>query len=109
TYHAGLRLGLLGLGLNTFSSGSDVAVTVNYDLKLGYGISKTEGFYFIIQPVAALESQLTFTVTAALNKDSIVEGDLLSLPVTMTTNRDGGGESLTKLNSAELDVKLPDP
>jgi hypothetical protein len=109
TYHAGLRLGLLGLGLDTFPSGGDVAVTVNYDLKLGYGISKTEGFYFNIQPVAAGAAQFTFTVNAALSPGSVITGNLLSLPVTMQTNVDALGKSLTQLSSAELDFKLLDP
>ena len=63
-YHAGLRLGLPGLNLEIFEQGEDVEVKLDYDLQLGFGISKTEGFYFIVQRDAgdALAPQFTLTV-----------------------------------------------
>ena len=68
-------------------------MTVDYDLKLGYGMSKTEGFYFIIQPVAAGASQFTFTVDASLAPNSWSSAALLSLPVTMKTNSMAAGRA----------------
>ncbi len=105
TYHAGLDLGLPGLNLEFVEPG-DVVVDVNYDLQLGFGISKTEGFYFIVEPAAP---QLTFNVSASLDPNTPVKGRIFSLPVIATANVDAGMQSLTRINNVELDVAILDP
>ncbi len=108
TYHSGLRLDLPGLGFETYEPG-DVKVDVNFDLRLGFGISKTEGFYFIIDRSAGANApQFTLNVGAVLSKDSQIAARLFGLPVVAKTSTDAGGLSLTKVPAADLKVRLKD-
>ena len=106
-YHAGLRLGLDGLGLDDFDvSATPVDVNLDYDLQLGFGISKTEGFYFIVAPAAP---QFTLNVGAVLDPAATVTTELFSLPVVAQGNVDAGMQSLTRVENVGLDITVLDP
>ncbi len=104
-YRAGLRLGLNGLNLEIFEPG-EVPVQVNYDLQLGFGVSKTEGFYFIVEPAAP---QFRLDVSAFLDPQSSVQARLFSLPIVLKTNTDAALKSLTRIDNAKLELSLLDP
>ncbi len=54
-YQSGLNVNLPGLRFETFEAGQ-VNVNLNYDMRLGFGLSKTEGFYFIIDREPAIQT-----------------------------------------------------
>ena len=109
-YHSGLDVGLPGLDFATFEPGK-VDIDLNYNLRLGFGISKTEGFYFIVDrlPTDINGPQFTLNVAAALDKASSIKSNLLSLPTVAQTNVDASNHSLTKAAPADILVRIPDP
>ena len=108
TYRSPFRLSLPGLGFETYDPG-DVKIDVNYDLRMGFGISKTEGFYFIIDraPTDPNGPQFKFNVGASLMPNVPIAAKLFGLPVVATTNANAGA-SLTVVPPADLQIKLRD-
>ncbi len=108
-YTAGLDSNLPGLNFQV-TEGSLVRVRFDYDMLLGFGLSKTEGFYFVIQrePANPTGPQLRLDIAAELDKDSQFKAGLLELPVVVTPKLDAGGQSVSKTPLASILVTLPD-
>jgi Ca2+-binding RTX toxin-like protein len=82
TLHSDFNLGLAGLGLAVSATGG-VTITLGYDVKLAFALSKTEGFYFIKDPQ---NQQMSFNVAASLDPGSQLAAKLFFLDVVVTPN-----------------------
>ena len=105
-YHAGLRLGLDGLGLDVFDvSATPVDVNLDFDLQLGFGISKTEGFYFIVGGGPAIHAECRRRPGPGGYGD---DGTVLAAGGGQG-NVDAGLRSLTRVENVGLNITVLDP
>ncbi len=97
TYQGSLDVGLPGINFEV--SGGLVDISFHYDMLLGFGLSKTEGFYFIIQRDQAVPNspQFYFTIGTELNKTSQMTGELLNLPIIASALVDAMAIALPRL------------
>src|SRR5579884_4084888 len=98
TLHSSFNLGLGGLPLNISTTGS-VTVGLGYDVKLGFDLSKTQGFYFTVDPNGQTAK---FQVDATLDPGTKLTAKLFGLDVTAQTNTDSNGNSLTGFHGAVI-------
>src|SRR5262249_33523992 len=82
SYTTSFNANLGGLGLSVSSKGG-VALTLGYDLHLGFDFSKTNGFRFIVQPDSN-GNAFTFTVSAGLTPGTTLHAKLFFLNVAAT-------------------------
>ncbi len=97
TYQGVLDVGLAGLNFDV-SSGGQVDIQFNYDMLLGFGLSRTEGFYFIVQrlPSEPTGPQLKLDISTTLALSSTMQAQLLELPVVATPKSNTNGQSDTR-------------
>ena len=90
SYTTSFNTNLGGLGLNISSQGG-VTLNLGYDLHLGFALSKTEGFSFIVQPDSN-GNAFTFAVSAGLTPGTKLQAKLFVLNVSATneTTTDNG-------------------
>src|SRR5579883_1848298 len=98
TLHSSFNLGLGGLPLNISTTGG-VTVGLGYDVKLGFDLSKTQGFYFNLDPNG---QQAKFQIDATLDPGSKLTAKLFGLDLTAQTNTDKNGNSLTGFHGAVI-------
>ena len=98
SYTTSFNTNLGGLGLNISSRGG-VALTLGYDLHLGFELSKTQGFSFIVQPDAN-GNAFTFTVSAGLTPGTTLQGKLFALNVSAVNETATGNGAGTALNGS---------
>ncbi len=96
--------GLPGLNME-FDNVGTVNIEVDYDLAIGFGLSQTAGFYFIVQrdPAEPTGPQFKFDISATLAASTTaMPTQMMALPVTATPVLDNAGQSLTRVATARV-------
>jgi hypothetical protein len=105
TLHTSFNLGLSGLGMSVATTGG-VTLNLGYDVSLGFGLSKQQGFFFAVNNAGSPELNLNLGVS--LDPGTQLSAQLFFLYILAQTNTDHSGNSLTGF-SGNLAVKLHDP
>ena len=98
TYTTSFNANLGGLGLNVSTKGG-VALTLGYDLHLGFELSKTQGFSLMVQPDAK-GNAFSFTVSAGLTPGTHLQAKLFFLNVSATNETVTGNGAGTAINGS---------
>jgi len=85
SYTANFSANLGGLGLSVTTRGG-VSLNLNYTIGLGFHLSKTQGFYFVLKPVDAAGDEMTFNVSAGLQPGTTLKAKVFVLNVIATDN-----------------------
>ncbi|HEV3084142.1 MAG TPA: hypothetical protein VGY66_30445, partial [Gemmataceae bacterium] len=89
-------LGFDGLGLVGFHTMGQINVTVGYDIHFGFGLSKTDGFFFQLNTDNKPEIQLKLGV--GFGPNTSITAKLFFLDVTAVDHGDSGFSAIVNLN-----------
>ncbi len=97
TYQSQFDANLRGLNFNV-AGGGQVNIEFDYDLLLGFGLSLTEGFYFIVQelPTEPEGPQFKLDIDAVLALGGTMQSQLMAIPVEVSPKANATGQSETR-------------